>query len=254
VEDYQIAILLFLTLSCAVTTLITVGLVFAAVFFGFKAFRRFFAPEPEVLEKRFDKLQQRNPNATRDQLVNKIIHQQAMKTAIVGGLTGIGGFTTLPIALPIDILAGLRIQATMVNFIARAYGRTPASSAEETVVAAATMVGAYEGVQFATKFLLQVAEKSVAKVVPLISAPIGFVVNYAIAQAVGRAAIQLYSPEARQRALDQVKQAGEQVAQLGSGSKKPRPPKRPRKRLLGRRRPPELPPGGEWTDVTPPEE
>src|SRR5260221_11977273 len=62
-----------------------------------------------------------NPQASTDALVGKIIRRQALKCGIVGAITGLGGFITLPVALPVDILVSMRLQATMVQFIALLY-------------------------------------------------------------------------------------------------------------------------------------
>ena len=102
---------------------LVIGLVLIAlVVFAFRRFQRFVTPDIGQMQRKLVKLRADNPNAGTEQLVGKIIRQQSFKCGLVGAITGLGGFITLPVALPVDILMSLRLQATMVQFIAMLYG------------------------------------------------------------------------------------------------------------------------------------
>jgi hypothetical protein len=156
----------------------------------------FLSPDISQLQAEFQKQRSAHPNASTETLVGKIIHKQALKAGIVGAITGLGGFITLPIALPIDIIASLRIQAALVDFIASIYGAQPGE--RETKIRTYLVMSASGQVAERTsgvilRFLLRVIGKSFSKLIPFIGAFVGFAVNYAIARGIGYAAVQWYS-------------------------------------------------------------
>ncbi len=153
-------------------------------------------PDVEKIQARYAQLQAQNPNISREALVSRIIHREALKCGLVGAVTGIGGFYTLPIALPVDVVLSLRIQAALVSFIAHAYGAGdhPREAKLRTYL---IMSGSSEATQTTTRvftgFLLRVVGKSFSKLIPLLSALISFAVNYAIVQVMARVAVRWYS-------------------------------------------------------------
>lgn len=159
-------------------------------------------PNTDQMQASFEKLREQYPNKTPDQLVRRVIQRQSVRCGLVGLVTSIGGFVTLPIALPIDMVLTYRIQGAMVNFIARAYGRDPVFLKEDEAVAALVMFGTSKvttsATQAAMKVVLEVGGKTLSKVVPLAGAIIGFLMNYLTTQATGYLAAGVYSGQAAQ--------------------------------------------------------
>jgi hypothetical protein len=153
-------------------------------------------PDVNRLEQRYEALRAKNPSASREELIEKIIHAQALRCGLVGAITGLGGFFTLPIALPIDILASLYLQAGLVGFIAAQYGKENDSEWEKRARTYLIVSGGGKVTQTASRaligFLVRVVGKSLSKLVPVFSAGISFAVNYFIAQAIGRLALRWY--------------------------------------------------------------
>ncbi len=153
-------------------------------------------PDVSRLQERYQKLKAENPTATDEVLIGKIIQGQALRCGIVGAITGFGGFITLPIALPVDIIASLYLQAGLVNFIALHYGQGQDREWEKNVRSYLVVSGGGQVTQTTSRaiigFLVRVIGKSLSKLVPVFSAAISFVVNYLIAQAMGRLALRWY--------------------------------------------------------------
>ena len=189
--------LILLGLICVLPLLIFVVLAFLVYRRGAQWLESWFEPNPEMLHRRMETLRQRNPQATTEQLVSKIIHRQALRAGMVGAVTGIGGFWTLPIGLPVDLALSFQIQATLVSFIAYLYGDTRTDSLEAQVRAYLVMTGSSKATQTTTNFLMRVAVrvagKSFSKVIPLVGAVISFATNYLIVQLMGRAAARWYT-------------------------------------------------------------
>jgi hypothetical protein len=154
-------------------------------------------PDVSRLQERFQKLKTQNPTATDEMLIGKIIQGQALRCGIVGAITGFGGFLTLPIALPVDIIASLYLQAGLVNFIAAHYGQAGGREWEQNVRSYLVVSGGGQVTQTTSRaligFLVRVIGKSFSKLVPVFSAAISFVVNYLIAQAMGQVALRWYT-------------------------------------------------------------
>jgi uncharacterized protein (DUF697 family) len=190
-------LLVLLALVCLLPIIIALILGFFLVRFGRRQFDQFFSADISGLQARYDQLKAQNPNATREQLVNRIIQRQAFRCGVVGAITGLGGLITLPIALPIDVLLSLRIQATMVDFIAHVYGHDRVSDMEARVRTQLVMSGSGRATEATTqmilRFALRLVGKSLSKLIPFISAGISFAVNYAIVRAMGEVAERWYS-------------------------------------------------------------
>jgi uncharacterized protein (DUF697 family) len=151
------------------------------------------------IRAQFDRMRADHPQATTDELVRKMIHRQAFRCGVIGALTSFGGFFVMIFTLPIDILASARLQASMVQFIAAAYGHEQASDAEVKIRTALVMSGGIRAAQATTDmfqgFLVRFLEKAFAKLIPILGAVIGFGVNYFLAQATGNIAQRWYSGE-----------------------------------------------------------
>jgi len=154
-------------------------------------------PDVEKMQATYDELREKYPNKTTPQLVRTVIRRQSFRCGLVGALTSFGGFVTLPIALPVDMVVTYRIQGAMVNFIARAYNYDPTILQEEKAVASLVMFGSsrltQSGMRAAREVLLEVGGKFLSKLVPFIGALIGFAMNYATTHATGELAASVYS-------------------------------------------------------------
>lgn len=195
--DWNSSLLWIFVLACLLPLIIAVLLGFFLLRFGRKRFEQFLNTDLTQMQASFNALQAANPNATTEQLISKITHQQALRCGIVGALTGLGGVFTLPIALPLDIYVSLRIQAALVDFIAHTYGHDRVSDIEARVRTHLIMSGSGQVTEATSRvvmrFVLRILGKSLSKIVPFIGALVAFAVNYAIVQAIGRITLRWYS-------------------------------------------------------------
>ena len=149
------------------------------------------------LEQRYGELRAAHPRESQADLLRRIIRREAVRTGVIGAITGFGGFFTLIIALPIDMLTSTRIQAELVNFIAASYGRPPGSPTEVQFQRYLVMAGGARLTRFADRLLLDFAlrfvSKTLAKFIPFIGAFLSFGVNYFFTQASGNLALEWYS-------------------------------------------------------------
>lgn len=186
---------IWLLISCGLLVLIIIFAIFA-----FRWSRRFLTPDITAINARYQVLRAANPQATTEQLVHKIINQQALRAGIVGAITGIGGFVTLPVTLPIDLLVSLRIQATMVQFIATIYGFGNPDSEELKLQTYIVMSGGTEATEASFNVIMRIIVRLVGEtfsiLLPVFGLAVGFGVNYAIAEATGNIAMRWYSTRA----------------------------------------------------------
>ncbi|MCC7449280.1 MAG: EcsC family protein [Anaerolineae bacterium] len=200
-NDTLLRLILILFVIALLISVVLIGL----VVFAFRRFQRFVTPDIGGMQRKLAQLRADNPNASTEALVGKIIHQQSFKSGLVGAITGLGGFVTLPIAIPVDVLVSLRLQATMVQFIAMLYGETQPDSQELKLQTYLVMSGGVKvtetSFQFIMKIVLRILGKSLAKLVPVIGAVVGFIVNYALAQTTGNIAMRWYAGKAQRPAL-----------------------------------------------------
>jgi hypothetical protein len=191
---------------CCLVPLVLLGVgAFLAYRHGSSFVSNFITPDVDKMQASFEKMQARRPERDPDALVRTIIRRQSLRCGFIGAITGLGGLPTLPITLPIDLVASYRIQAEMVNFIARAYKRNNFLPQEEALMASLVMFGSSRVTQSstraatraatkaATNMLTEVGSKALAKVIPLAGALVGFAVNYLTTQATGRMAAGVYS-------------------------------------------------------------
>lgn len=192
---------------CVIPVVIMTALTLLAISSGRRLLGQINEPNTDDLMERYEKLRARNPRATPEQLVRKVVNRQAFLAGLVGAITSFGGILTLPIALPLDMYASMRIQNTMVYFIARVYGYQNMPSVEKRAIDYMVMSGgtslARQGQRVSTylaaRIALRVSEKALAKIVPIIGAAVGFGVNYFLTQTTGRSAIHYYSGNLNRR-------------------------------------------------------
>jgi uncharacterized protein (DUF697 family) len=192
-------LLILIALVCVLPLILALIAGFFLIRFGQRQFGQFVSADITALQQRYDQLRTQNPNAPKEQLVDQIIRRQAFRCGVVGAITGLGGLVTLPIALPIDVLLSLRIQATMVDFIAHVYGHDRVSDVEGRIRTHLIMTGSSRATeatsQMVLRFALRLVGKSLSKLIPFISAAISFAVNYTFAIGIGRVAARWYSSQ-----------------------------------------------------------
>ena len=180
----------FFLLGCVLPTVILLVLGVALFYFGQKWVGDFVNPDLEKLEAKLKAFREEDPDITDQELINKVVHQEAFKCGVVGAVTGFGGFVTLPIAIPVDMVLTARYQATMVSFIAKINGYE--ESLENKMTTYAVMTGSTELSKFSIAALKSYAPrivgKSLSKLIPFFGAVLGFIVNYTMAQSLARAA------------------------------------------------------------------
>ena len=189
---------LFLLLCVLPLALVGIGLYLLV-----RSLRRIADPNIEQIDKRYQKLRAANPKASDDALMRKVIQREAMRSGFVGAVTGLGGFLTLPIALPLDVLLSLRIQSTMVQFIATRHGHTAMARTERRLWTYFILTGGRRISQMTTRasmnIMLRFMGRWAAKLLPIAGAVIGFVINYSMARAVGKAALMRYAGDGKTR-------------------------------------------------------
>ncbi len=164
-----------------------------------------------------DRLKQRYPDLPPRFLAEKLLKRRAFVNGLVGAAAGIGGWFTMPLTLPADYIASLRLQATMAYTIAYLYGYTADQTDLKTdlyMILAGDKASAWlrqAGISATKALTLQAAaviwrvlgdriiqrlgERAVASLargVPVAGAPFGFAADWLAARAVGRRAIRYY--------------------------------------------------------------
>ncbi|MAS36978.1 MAG: hypothetical protein CL610_23440 [Anaerolineaceae bacterium] len=195
IENLGQTVLLAFGLLCVLPLLTFAVLMWVVVRAGQQRLEAWLGPDVAKIQQQYADLQQRYPQASQDDLVNRIIRQQAMKCGVIGAITGIGGLVTLPIALPIDIVLSFRVQAALIEFIAVLYSGTPPGTVRNYLV----MTGSSRVTQSSTNLLMRLAlrviGKSFSKLIPVVGAVVSFGVNYVIVQLMGRAAVRWYAAQ-----------------------------------------------------------
>lgn len=149
------------------------------------------------LRRRYERLQARRPQDNREALLRRLITERAVLAGLVGSVTGVGGVFTLPLGIALDLALTLRMQINLVSFIEQVYTGSSGSPLSNQVRSVIIMTGSGRAARWTTAALVNAASrllgKSLAKVLPLAGAVISFAVNFAIMQAVGRAAVNWYA-------------------------------------------------------------
>jgi hypothetical protein len=189
--------LLFSALCCLVPLFVVAVLAVLAIRRGSDIIEKFADVDEAKMLEQYEKLQREKPHLSRDQLVDEFINKQALKCGIIGAITSFPGFFTLPLTLPIDLVASIRIQATMVQFIAAAYGQMNPNELEKKVQGYLIMTGGMQLTERTSslimKMFVRVLEKFFSKAIPFLGAGVGFAVNYFFTRTAGRLAAKWYA-------------------------------------------------------------
>jgi uncharacterized protein (DUF697 family) len=188
---------------CCVVPVITLALL---GFFVLRGGRRFLgtliSTDLTALNQVYANLRASSPQASTEQLLQRIVRRQAFRSGLVGAITSVGGIPFLPLTLPIDMVLSLRIQAGLAEFIAAVYGLSaagPEANARNYLIVSGGGRVADATTGILMRWAVRLLGKSFAKLVPVIGAVIGFAVNYAIAYSIGQAALTWYGARAARR-------------------------------------------------------
>ncbi len=147
-------------------------------------------PDLPALEKLVAAKRGKHPDLEPKDLAKKLIHRQATRAGLVGFVTGLGGLPTLPIAIPIDLAMTIKLQSNLVHMLRLATGGQVGA---EDVSEASLWLITTGGQELATasgamirKFVVGMLSKSLLKFVPLVGGLVGFALNWASTQTLGR--------------------------------------------------------------------
>lgn len=147
-------------------------------------------PDLPALERFVAKKREKHPDLGPRDLSKKLIHRQATRAGLVGFATGLGGLPALPIAIPIDLAATIKLQSNLVHMLRLANGGQVqaedvseaslwliTSGGQELAAASGTMI---------RELIVKTLSKSLLKFVPLVGGLVGFALNWASTQTLGR--------------------------------------------------------------------
>ncbi len=147
-------------------------------------------PDLPALKRLVKKKRGRHPDLGPRRLSKKLIHRQAWRAGLVGFFTGVGGLPTLPIAVPIDLAATIKLQSNLVHLLRIAMG---GRVGEEEVSEANLWLITTGGQELAAassamirKLVVRLLSKSLLKFLPLVGGLVGFALNWASTQTLGR--------------------------------------------------------------------
>ncbi len=147
-------------------------------------------PNLPALERLVAKKRARYPRLSTRRLSKKLIHRQAARAGLVGFATGVGGLPALPIAIPIDLAATIKLQSNLVHLLRIAGGdRVRAEEVSEASLWLVTTGGqelAAASGAMVRKLVVKTLSKSLLKFLPLLGGLVGFALNWASTQTLGR--------------------------------------------------------------------
>ncbi len=147
-------------------------------------------PDLQALDRLVEKKRRKHPDLGPERLAKKLIHRQATRAGLVGFATGLGGLPALPIAIPIDLAATVKLQSNLVHMLRiAAEGKVEARQVSEASLWLITTGGQELAAASGTmirKLVVKLLSKSLLKFVPLVGGLVGFALNWASTQTLGR--------------------------------------------------------------------
>jgi hypothetical protein len=147
-------------------------------------------PDLPALERLVARKRARHPDLAAKALAKKLIHRQSVRAGLVGFATGVGGLPTLPFAIPIDLALTVKLQSNLVHMLRIATGgKVGAEEVSETSLWLITTGGQELAAASGTmirELVVKLLSKSLLKFVPLVGGLVGFVLNWASTQTLGR--------------------------------------------------------------------
>ena len=133
---------------------------------------------------------QRFPKEDEAQILQRVIRSEARIAGTVGFFAGLGGVITLPITLPINILATIRIQYRLAEFLISKQANRPLRTDTQRAKALAVVFGSSRLSDAGSKVAIRTAGKYAPQValkcIPLIGAITGFLIDYYGTRAIGK--------------------------------------------------------------------
>ena len=176
-----------------VLSLISLGLLVATVVFllwrAKQLVENAVKPNPPKLQRLVAKLRRKHPELGDRALAKKIIHRQANRSGLVGFITGLGGLPTLPIAIPIDLAATIKIQSNLVHLLRLVHGGRPDEHVSDASLWLITTGGqelTSASSALIRNLLVKFMSKSLLKFLPLLGGVVGYALNWTSTQALGR--------------------------------------------------------------------
>lgn len=188
---------------------------------------KFLEAKTDEIKIYIDDLFLKNSNISKIKFAKKLINKKSINNGIIGAATGVGGFMTLPITVPTDLIITWKIQIALIYSIAYVFGYSDDKISMKTDIylilggkqAKNTLneLGINTGNQITKKALqkhifreisgrvlriipqkiiAKASEKSVShfvKLVPLAGAPFGFAFDFFDTRIVGRNAIRYFN-------------------------------------------------------------
>ena len=183
------ALWIFLILSLGSLVLL-IGTVLFLLWRAKKLVENAVRPDLPALERLVAGKRAKHPNLGAKALSKKLIHRQSLRAGLVGFVTGVGGLPTLPIAIPIDLALTIKLQSNLVHMLRIAKGgKVDTEDVSETSLWLITTGGqelaAASGAMI-RELVVRLLSKSLLKFVPLVGGLVGFVLNWASTQTLGR--------------------------------------------------------------------
>ncbi len=176
-------------LLCAVALVLLVGTVFFVLWRAKQLVENAVKPNLPALERVVERLRAKHPDLSDRALAKKLIHRQANRAGLVGLVTGIGGLPTLPITIPIDIAATIKIQSNLVHLLRIVQAGREAENISDASLWLIT-TGGHELTAASSalirELLVKTLSKSLLKFLPLVGGVVGYALNWISTQGLGR--------------------------------------------------------------------
>ena len=185
-----------LYILCCLILIALLSLVLVALVLARKAqaqVSRLFSDDITHLQNKATQLKKKHPQETEAQIQTRVIKGEALNAGIIGFITGLGGILTLPIALPVDIFATIKIQYRLVEYLLNKHQKADALMDTQRMKILAVVFGSSRlsevGLKFAMKTVTKYAPQVVLKSVPILGGVVGFFIDYYSTKAITKYAV-----------------------------------------------------------------
>lgn len=152
-------------------------------------------PDLPKLRSELDRWRARHPGLDDERLARKIVAAKSRHAGLIGFVTGFGGLPLLPLMLPLDLAATIKIQSQMVHLLRLL--RAPDDLDEQDFLGQAGLWALSTGGQrLATisttavrELVLKSAAQSLIKFVPFLGGVLGYGLSWLSTHAMGRGAL-----------------------------------------------------------------
>jgi hypothetical protein len=184
---------IFLVL-CVLALVLLIGTVGFLLWHAKKLVETAVKPNLPKLEKSVERIRQKHPDLSEDDLAKKLIYRQSNLAGLVGLVTGIGGLPTLPITIPIDIAISIKLQSNLVHMLRILHGEHVSAKALSETSLWLITTGGQELTAASSVLIRDLAVKSLSKsllkFLPLLGGVVGYGLNWVSTQALGRLTLE----------------------------------------------------------------